>query len=203
MPVRLLAPRISQETSVFLMRMPQALDSPRSLLRLGSKKKKANRVLDEELADSQRLLDRPDDGAAGAQDHEEPPFDPRIFPEFVDKNGRTFDMSRFNIDSAEGRAAALRYLGSDAVAQWSREHNYGDQMRELMLGLLSNGVREVAVEDKRSLPKPRKGIAPKPVSFADMGSDYRVNSRPVEPGILSQLAVEQKKRWAHVNQALA
>jgi hypothetical protein len=36
-----------------------------------------------------------------------------------------------------------------------------------------------------------------------MGGEYRVSSSPTEPGILSQLAEEQKKRWAHVNQSLA
>ena len=36
-----------------------------------------------------------------------------------------------------------------------------------------------------------------------MGGNYRVGSSPTELGILGQLAAEQKKRWAHVNQALA
>ena len=200
------SPDISGDISL-LAEDAQRSGPSNSSKKLGSKKKRANRVLDEELADSQRLLDLPDAGAAvsaDAQDNHEPdPPDSSILPEFLDESGHAFDMSRFNIDSADGRAAALRYLGSDAVAQWSRVHNCGDQMRELMLGLLSNGVHQVVVDHKPSAPKPRKRIAPKPGSFASMGSDYRIGSSPTEPSILSQLAAEQKKRWAHVNQSLA
>ena len=167
------------------------------------KKRSTVRILEQEL-EASRLLDSllaPNAEEATCPEPEGPMADHSILPTFTDENGEDMDMSNFDIDSAEGRAAAIRYLSSDPVVQWTRFHNCGDQIRDMMLGLLSHGMDNATVGTK---PKPsRKRVAPTPGSFADMGGKYRLGSGPTEPGVVSHLAMEQKKKWAHVNQALA
>ena len=133
---------ISGDVSRLAEDAPSTGSSSKSSNKRNGKKKKANRILDQELADSQRLLDSPDSRADDSRNDQEPPIDHRVLPAFVDENGAAFDMSKFDIDSAEGRAAAIRYLGSDAVAQWTRVNDCGDQMRDLMLSLLSRGIQK-------------------------------------------------------------
>jgi hypothetical protein len=180
-------------------------DSPSTESSRKSKKKKnVVRVLENELEASRLLRDQnpPETAAASDQAPAGPIVDHSVLPTFADEKGNAIDLTKFNIDSAEGRAAAIRYLSSDPVVQWTRIHNCGDQIRDMMLGLLSTGVEGVDVHAK---PKSsRKRVAPIPGSFADMGENYRVGSSPTnDPGVVSQLVAEQKRRWAQVNVALA
>jgi hypothetical protein len=178
----------SQNVSGDVSRMEDSPDTTSS--KKSKKKKNTVRVLERELEDS-RLLElqnppKPDDEAASDQGLDESQIDRSILPTFVDENGEAVDLTKFNIDSAEGRAAAIRYLSSDPMVQWTRIHNCGDQIRDMMLGLLSTGVDQVVVDSK---PKsPRKRVAPTPGSFAAMGEHYRVGSSPTEEqGLVSQL----------------
>jgi hypothetical protein len=194
----------SQNISGDASRLAEDSPSTGSSSKAKSKKKNTVRILEQEL-EASRLLDsvpNPSTGADADQVSDGLPADYSILPVFVDENGEAMDMSKFNIDSAEGRSAAIRYLSSDPVVQWTRIHNCGDQIRDMMLGLLSQSAEKVdaSIKPKSS----RKRVAPTPGSFADMGEKYRLGSGPAdEPGVVSQLVAEQKKRWAQVNLALA
>ena len=140
-------------------------------------------------------------------------------PPFNDDSGNMHDLTQLDLQSEAGKAFVLRYLTSDQVVSWMANHDSSAALQSMIDGVMgvqngsnlsdsrrSKKIRSPKLSDADaaaaatpSSKMQRKRIAPEAGSFANMGNQYRLG----QPGVVGQLAVQQKRKDHRVNKALA